>query len=930
MRKMTSRWIGTIAFCLFSALASAQTVTSPLPVITEGQLDNGLRYTIVPLAGQQQRLDIRLSVESGSLDEQDGESGVAHMVEHMVFRATREYPAGLAQTLGQQGWVRGQHYNAMTNYERTVYMLSPPAGKPSLGLALNVLAQIAGQARFEPEDWQRERQVILEEWRGKLGVAERMNQQRVAAIRHGSRYPDRPVIGSENAIQTTPVTVLRNFYARWYHPRNMRLIVIGDLQPEQVKQAITQAMGTLPDGKIPQRDQYEPALRPQLHVVGLQDSQSSVSQVSLVFRFDDAAARAPGEQGLRHRLINQIALDTLSRQVQRQPISPATAVSSLVVRKSDIGRNTVALGLFASVLPDGHQQGLNVLLREIARLQRYPLYESDITAVKDEIRQSAQNMAATPEQREFSDWVQQLVVSWQQERSYTGKQQLGQQALAALESITSADINACLQRWLSSPDQLVQFSVPGSLPFTLPSAADIEQQRQQVARSELSPLQPSVVRVAPVLSAADGHGTVTRVRSFPEQKVEEWQLGNGDRLVWLRSAQAGKAVSLTVQSPAGFMAPGREPWLSQLAGQLISQSGPVGWKGRDLNDWKKAQQLSLSLDYQPDALRWSGSVSPDKLDALLHLYHAMNRSAAIDENDMRDSLSVLKRQQVTREQSVGSRRDQEIAVLQFGKTTTPFPTPAQLDTVTTEQLAEQWWQTVAAPVTYYLLADLPAERLRPLVERYLASLPRQSGAESPQNLALPGKRERVSAINLEPKADIYLWSFSPQPWTPQQAVQVNIASRLAARYLKASLRDDAQGIYNLKMESRLNDNSQRIETLLRFTTSPQRAQELRRNAQQVLETLATRITPQDVEQERQQFIRSERARQQDNSTLMSRLMLSYRNYHDPRYLTQLDSLAPAITIEAVREAASRLWHPQNQVLYITLPQHTTLPQEKKS
>ncbi|QKO12555.1 hypothetical protein HAT91_00890 [Dickeya solani] len=132
------------------------------------------------------------------------------------------------------------------------------------------------------------------------------------------------------------------------------------------------------------------------------------------------------------------------------------------------------------------------------------------------------------------------------------------------------------------------------------------------------------------------------------------------------------------------------------------------------------------------------------------------------------------------------------------------------------------------------------------------------------------------------------------------------------------------------MESRLNDNSQRIETLLRFTTSPQRAQELRRNAQQVLETLATRITPQDVEQERQQFIRSERARQQDNSTLMSRLMLSYRNYHDPRYLTQLDSLAPAITIEAVREAASRLWHPQNQVLYITLPQHTTLPQEKKS
>ncbi|WP_226053217.1 pitrilysin family protein [Dickeya chrysanthemi] len=924
MRKMTSRWIGIIGFCLFSTLASAQTVTSPLPVITEGQLDNGLRYTIVPLSGQQQRLDIRLLVESGSLDEQDGESGVAHMVEHMVFRATRDYPAGLAKTLGQQGWIRGQHYNAMTNYERTVYMLSPPAGKPSLGLALNVLAQIAGHARFEPEDWQRERQVILEEWRGKLGVAERMNQQRVAAIRHGSRYPDRPVIGTEASIQNTPVTVLHRFYDRWYHPRNMRLMVIGDLQPEQVKQAISQAMGNLPDTPIPARESYEPALRQQLHVVRLQDSQSSVSQISFVFRFDDAAAKATGEEGMRRRLINQVTLDALSKQVQRQPLSSSPAVSSLVVRKSDIGNTTVALGLFASVLPDGHQQGVNAVLQEIARLQRYPLHEPDIIAIKETLRQSAEKLAATPEQREFSDWVRQWVTSWEQDRPYIGKQQVAQQALAVLKTITTDDINACLQRWLSSPDQLVQFSVPGSLPFTLPSAAAIEQQRQLAAQSELAPLQPPVARVTPVLPPAEGHGEVTAVRPFPQQKVEEWQLANGDRLVWLRTPQAGKTVSLTVLSPAGFMAPGREPWLSQLAAQLFSKSGPAGWKGRDLNEWEKARKLALSLDYQPDELRWSGSVSPDKLEALLHLYHVMNRSAGIDEGDLRESLAELKRQQVTREQSISELRERESAELQFGKTGMPFPTPEQLDAVTREQLTQQWRQTVAAPVTYYLLADLPADQLRPLVERYLASLPRQAGGESPQHLALEGKRERISAINLEPRADVYLWSFSPQTWTPQQAVQVNIASRLAARYLKASLRDDAQGIYNLKMESRLNDKSQRIETVLRFTTSPQRVQELRRNAQQVLETLATRIMPQDVEQERKQFIHSERARQQDSTTLMSRLILSYRHYHDPRYLTQLDSLVPAITFDAVRDAASRLWHPQNQVLYITLPQ------EKKS
>lgn len=109
----------------FSSVRAAEPL-SPLPQITQGVLDNGLRYTLVPLSGQKQRVDVRLSVDVGSIDEQDDQSGVAHMLEHMVFRASAAYPQGVATQLHQQGWVRAQHYNAMTNYERTVY--DEPAG----------------------------------------------------------------------------------------------------------------------------------------------------------------------------------------------------------------------------------------------------------------------------------------------------------------------------------------------------------------------------------------------------------------------------------------------------------------------------------------------------------------------------------------------------------------------------------------------------------------------------------------------------------------------------------------------------------------------------------------------------------------------------------------------------------------------------------
>jgi len=188
-------------FPLLFGNVQAAALLSPLPEIITGTLENGLRYTLVPLEGQKQRVDIRLSVDVGSIDEEDGESGVAHILEHMVFRASEAHPEGVATQMHQQGWVRAKHYNAMTNYERTLYMMSPPGGAQQLDVALQNLRQMVGHASLKQSDLDDERRIILEEWRGKLGVAERMNQQRVKAIRHDSRYPMRQTIGTEQSIR---------------------------------------------------------------------------------------------------------------------------------------------------------------------------------------------------------------------------------------------------------------------------------------------------------------------------------------------------------------------------------------------------------------------------------------------------------------------------------------------------------------------------------------------------------------------------------------------------------------------------------------------------------------------------------------------------------------------------------------------------------
>ncbi|KAA9002529.1 insulinase family protein [Affinibrenneria salicis] len=914
--------VGLFTLSAGSLAADAGAVQSPLPHIKEGRLANGLQYTLVPLAGQQNRIDIRLSVDVGSIDEQDNESGAAHMVEHMVFHTSDAFDQGVSQALNQQGWVRAQHYNAMTNYERTQYMMSPPAGKRELGLALQALSQMAGHARFLPRDLDNERQIILEEWRGKLGVAERMNQQRVQAIRHDSRYPLRPVIGTEQAINDTPASLLRAFYQRWYRPSNMRLLLIGDIPLAEAEREIRRYFADLPAGNVPVRDYYEPRLAPQLDVVRLQDSQSGTSQVSVVYRFQDEGVG--GRAGMRYRLLNQITLSALSRQMRRQKSELPPEVSSLVVRKSDIGRTTVALGFFADVMPGGHHASLAVLLGEIERIRRYSLSERDIVDVKSDIREVALGMVSQPEQRDFADWVQQITVPWLQGRAYVGSQTRGRQVLDELAGITQQDVNQHLQRWLAETDRLVQFSVPGSAPFTLPTSEAVQQQQTQWTTAALTPPRLPEAKLIPELPSVTQRGERTALKHFPAQHVEQWQLSNGDRVVWLRTPQAGQTVYFTAESPAGYMAAGLNPWQVQLARQLVAQSGPADWRGEDLSGWKQARSLSLNIDQTAEQLQFSGQAPVAQLTSLFGLYSALHSAPGIDPEVMKESMTRLIRQQINSQQSVADLRGREITALRFGRPAYPQAQLTQLKQVAAPELLAQWRKAASAPATYYLLADMPAEQLLPLVERYLASIPRRTIGDATPYLAQTGRREAVSAISIEPRADIRAWSFTPWRWTPHSAVQVSVAASLANKYLKNSLRDDELGIYRMQVNSLLDTSKQRIETEVTFTSAPHRAQALWQRAEQIFTSLPQQITGQDIEGQKQQFIRAEQRRRQDILTQQHRLMLSYQQYGDPRYLSEQAHLAEAITLEGVRAMAARLFNPDNRVLYITLPQEAQL------
>src|SRR5687767_4636543 len=178
---------------------AAPPLTQALPVdpdVTTGQFDNGLKYMIRRNSLPAGRAELRLVVNVGSLVEDNDQLGLAHFVEHMAFNGTKNFPKlETVRFLESLGMRFGPSINAYTSFDETVYMLQVPTDKPEvLDRSMLILGDWAHNVSFEPAEIDKERGVIIEEWRLRRGAAARMQDPQLPTLLNGSRdAPGRPI-----------------------------------------------------------------------------------------------------------------------------------------------------------------------------------------------------------------------------------------------------------------------------------------------------------------------------------------------------------------------------------------------------------------------------------------------------------------------------------------------------------------------------------------------------------------------------------------------------------------------------------------------------------------------------------------------------------------------------------------------------------------
>ena len=260
-RRILSRIRAAYAIALLLLLvgsASAQSLSGKLPLdpaIHIGKLPNGITYSLRHNSEPGKRVSLRLAVKAGSIDEADDQRGLAHMLEHMAFNGTTHFkPGELVAYFESVGVAFGPHVNAYTSYDETVYMLDVPTDRAgALDHALQALSDFAGGMSLEDKEIDKERGVVLEEWRQRLGVASRLQGITDRAIYGQSKYAERLPIGTPESIQKFPYQRVRDFYRQNYTPDRIGVVVVGDLSVADAERLVKQYFGGIPARKSAKR-----------------------------------------------------------------------------------------------------------------------------------------------------------------------------------------------------------------------------------------------------------------------------------------------------------------------------------------------------------------------------------------------------------------------------------------------------------------------------------------------------------------------------------------------------------------------------------------------------------------------------------------------------------------------------------------------------
>jgi zinc protease len=899
------------------------------PQVRLGRLDNGLTYYVRPNREPENRAELRLVVNAGSVLEDEDQLGLAHFLEHMAFNGTEHFEKQeIVDYLESIGMPFGPEVNAYTNYDETVYMLLVPTEDPEImETAVQILEDWAHLITLEPEEVEKERPIIVEEWRLGRGAEARMRDRQHPILFKDSRYAERRPIGKLEIIESAPVEALRRFYRDWYRPDLMAVVAVGDFDAQWVEETIVKYFGNLEEAEQPrERVVYPVPAHPGSLYAPATDPEATSTRVSLYVKAD------PQPQGTladyRRELVEAMYNGMLNERFQeltKKPDAPFIGAGSF---SSRFIRSLEAYVLAARVRAGRVSESLDVLLTETDRVRRHGFTASELQRTKQRFMTWIEQVYRDRDNMESETLAESYVAHFLEGEPIPDIEFEYRLFQEYVPGISLAEINGLASELLQEDNRVVLVNAPESEAAEVPDETTVQALFAAVVNKDIPPYEDRVLD-QPLFTAQLEGGQVSGRRTFSELGYEELLLSNGVRVILKPTDFKEEEILFGAFSPGGHsLVPDDQYVAAVTAANIVNEGGLNGFDAISLQ--KKLTGKVVAVDPWIGELHegMRGSTRPQDLETLLQLIYLYITEPRRDEQSYRAYRERLLTMVENREASPSSIFWDTVrtAISQNHFRSRPW-TPEVLEEMDLEVSLQVYRDRFAdvGDFTFVFVGNLDPDDFVPLVAHYLGSLPSTGRVESWRDVEMDppvGIVEREVNKGLEPQSRVQIVFGGAGDWSLRSRLQLEALKQVLDIALRENVREEAGGSYDVGVDAELNRYpDEEYFVYIGFGCAPDQVETLTGLVFDLVAEIREKgPAEKDVNKVKEILRREHEQNLKTNDYWLGILQLVYLNDLDPEVLLDFDARLESISGDTLQKMAVQTLDPSSYVRVVLNPE----------
>ncbi|WP_207429284.1 pitrilysin family protein [Pedobacter sp. SYSU D00535] len=934
-------WIVT-AFTVAACSVNRQTNTTPTIAVTPkadtlptdtavliGKLDNGFTYYIRRNIEPRNRAQLYLAVKAGSILENENQLGLAHFMEHMSFNGTKNFPKNALVDYLQKSGIRfGADLNAYTSFDETVYQLPIPTDDPELlKNGIQIMRDWAQDASLDSAEIEKERGVILEEKRLGKGAQERMRNKYLPLLLNNSRYSNRLPIGTEEVLKSFNHEALRQFYKDWYRPDLQALIVVGDIDVQKVEQMIK---STFSDLKKPTnskaRTDYEIPLLNKNQFIAVTDPEMPYTVAQVLVKHPAAVVKTTADlrNGIVRSLYNQMLaarFSELMKQANPPFLQAGSSISGLLA-DLDVASTVIV------AKPGDLEKGFKAALTETERVEKFGFTATELERAKQSYMTSMEAAYNERSKTNSQNYVQEYLRMFLEGEASPGIEYEYNFAKNTLGQISLSDVNGLAKQYLVDVNRDVIIMAPEKESATIPNEATINTWIQSVEQQNLSAYVDQVSN-EPLISAKLNGGKVVAEKKLEAIGVTELTLSNGVKVVLKPTDFKNDEIIFSASSPGGTsLYPDASYQSAANAASIIGRSGVGNFNSIQLPKMLAGKRVSVSPYISERTEGISGYASPKDLETALQLTYLFFTQPRKDEEIFQAHVAQQKGAIANRASDPSSVFSDTIAaVLGNYNIRRTGPTLSKIEQINLDQAYQIYKERFAdaSDFAFTFVGTFDNEKIKPLLEQYLGSLPTLKRNEQARDLGIQipaGKITKEVRKGQEDQASVRLVFSGDYSYNEENNNLLDALAEVLQIKLIERLREEESGVYSpgaYVSYSKYPKN--RYAFTIVFGSAPENVDKLTNAAlDEISKIRKNGAAATDIAKFVAEETRTTETQLKQNSFWASYISSQYQLNEDPTdvlgYVASLKKITPA----ALKTAANKYLSGANYIKFVLLPE----------